>query len=96
MYAPRSNVGHGRERAGYATLRQYQSTRDCGCEADVPVMNPIPQRPDTPACLDGYPLAMVYAPKQAFEKLYDREQWLDKGTIFAELDFPFKGSRKGR
>ena len=46
--------------------------------------------------LTAYPLAMVYAPTQAFESLYDCEQWLEKGTIFKALDFPFKGSRKGR
>lgn len=96
MYAQRSNVGRGRERAGYATLRQSQINQDCTCPADLPVMNTRPSVPDLPGCLDSYPLAMVYAPKQAFENLYDREMWLSKGTIFKALDFPFKGARKGR
>ena len=96
MYAQRSNAGRQRERAPYAALRQYQSTPDCDCRPDVPVMNPAPERPGHPTCLDGYHLAMVYAPTQAFDQLYDCEQWLEKGTIFKALDFPFKGSRKGR
>lgn len=96
MYAQRSNAGRGRERAPYAALRQYQNTQDCCCEADVPVMNTSPNRPGNPPCLDTYPLAMVYAPVQGFENLYDCEQWLEKGTLFKDLDFPFKGSRKGR
>ncbi len=95
MYAQRSSAGRGRERVPYAALRQYQNSRDCDCETDVPVMNVMPQKPSH-ACPDAYPLAMVYAPAQAFENLYECEQWLDKGTIFKCLDFPFKGSRKGR
>lgn len=96
MYAQRSNVGRGRERTPYTTLRQYQNHTDCGCDADVPVMNNSPLQPNNPSCLNGYHLAMVYAPEQVFKNLYDCEQWLDKGTIFRDLDFPFKGSRKGR
>lgn len=96
MYAQRSSAGRGRERAPYAALRQSQFAPDCECEQFVPVMNVTPQNPSDPACLDAYPLAMVYAPTQAFENLYDRELWLDKGTIFTALDFPFKGARKGR
>ena len=96
MYAQRSSTGRGRERAPYAALRQYQTAQDCGCDAGVPVMNATPQKPANPTCLTGYPLAMVYAPEQAFENLYDCELWLEKGTIFADLDFPFKGARKGR
>lgn len=96
MYAQRSSVGRIREHADYATLRQNQSIRDCGCHADVPAANIAPQAPSTPSCLNGYPLAMVYAPEQAFTDIYDCEQWLDKGTIFKALEFPFRGSRKGR
>ena len=96
MYAQRSSVGRGREHADYATLRQNLNARDCDCRDPAPVANVTPSRPNSPSCLDGYPLAMVYAPSQAFEALYDCEQWLEKGTIFKSLDFPFKGSRKGR
>ena len=40
---------------------------------------------------EGYPLSMVFAPIQAFRKLYDCEIALQKGTIFEELNFPFMG-----
>ncbi len=40
---------------------------------------------------EGYPLASVYAPLQAFRKLYDCEIALQKGTIFEELNLPFMG-----
>lgn len=96
MYAQKGSVGRGRERAPYATLRQYQAPADCTCRTDAPVINQVPERPGTPDCIMGYPLAMVYAPEQRFENLYECEQWLEKGTIFQDLDFPFRGSRKGR
>lgn len=37
-----------------------------------------------------YPLAMVYAPRQAFRCLYDPETALQKGTLFSELDLPLE------
>ena len=47
--------------------------------------------------LESHPLAMVYAPLQAFRSLYDQETALQKGTLFTELDLPFMGQtvRKG-
>ena len=41
--------------------------------------------------LEGYPLAMVYAPLQKFDNLYDKKTALEQGTMFAELDLPFMG-----
>lgn len=38
--------------------------------------------------LEGYPLAMVYAPLQNFSDIYSPEMGLSRGTIFAELDLP--------
>lgn len=99
MYAQRSSVGRGREHADYATLRQNLNTRDCDCHDGAfaaPVASVTPSRPNAPSCLENYPLAMVYAPKQDFEALFECEQWLEKGTIFKALEFPFKGVRKGR
>lgn len=92
MYAPKSSAGHGRERAPYAALRQSQNHSDCGCAAAPVASYPAP----APSCLQGYPLAMVYAPAQPFENIYDRDAWLARGTIFKALDFPFKGAGKGR
>ena len=93
MYAQKPVNGRTRERAPYAALRQMQSPA-CGCAQDVPVMA-VPCRP-TPNCLDGMPPAMVYAPSQAFENIYPPEQWLEHGTIFAALDFPFRGTKRGK
>lgn len=42
--------------------------------------------------LEGYPLASVFAPLQVFRNLYDRDTALQKGTIFSELDLPFRGA----
>ncbi len=96
MYAQRSSVGRGREHADYATLRQNLNNGNCDCREAIPTANVTPSRPNSPSCLDSCPLAMVYAPTQAFEALFECEQWLEKGTIFKSLEFPFKGSRKGR
>ena len=41
--------------------------------------------------LYGYPLAMVYSPVQEWRSLYDNEMGLKRGTIFKELDLPFRG-----
>lgn len=48
-------------------------------------------------CLYGHPLAMVYAPCQAFKELYDPEVALSRGTLFSELDLPLEvaGGRGG-
>lgn len=60
------------------------------------------ERCETPSCnmncdkrkswgLEGYPLAMVYAPDQCFKDVYDMDTALMQGTIFGELDLPFMG-----
>ncbi len=36
-------------------------------------------------------LAMAYVPMQEFTDIYEPEQGLSRGTIFAELDLPFMG-----
>ena len=41
--------------------------------------------------LHGYPLAMVYSPVQEWRSLYDNELGLARGTIFKELELPFRG-----
>ena len=40
-------------------------------------------------------LAMMYVPYQRFENLYDEEKALAAGTLFAELDLPFYGGKRG-
>ena len=38
----------------------------------------------------GAPLAMIYAPEQTFTDIYEDEEGLSRGTIFADLYFPFE------
>ena len=40
--------------------------------------------------LDAHPLAMVYAPCQAFRHLYDPDTAINRGTLFSELDLPLE------
>lgn len=89
------------------------TTGGCGCEGHTSPVMPLPEMPScgvptccAPTCypcgenswgLDGYPLAMVYAPCQPFRNLYDLETALERGTLFSELDFPIEtaGGAKG-
>ena len=41
--------------------------------------------------LKGASLAMVYSPEQAFEKLYEPDEGLTRGTVFEALEKPFFG-----
>ena len=45
--------------------------------------------------LSSYHLAMVYSPLQEFHQLYEPDVALNRGTLFAELDLPFEGGKKG-
>lgn len=36
-------------------------------------------------------LAMAYVPWQKWQKIYDAEKGFCRGTIFEELDLPFRG-----
>lgn len=38
-----------------------------------------------------FPVGMTYVPKQPWERLYDIEDGLRRGTIFPSLDLPFCG-----
>ena len=39
------------------------------------------------------PLAMSYVPWQKYDEVYGENTALEKGTIFPDLYFPFKGRR---
>lgn len=62
----------------------------------------IDQEPDAPEMPveSTFPahvsLAMMYVPFQRFENLYDEEKALARGTLFAELDMPFYGGKRGQ
>ena len=45
--------------------------------------------------LRNLPLTMVYAPMQQFGKSYGTQEALMAGTLFPDIDKPFKGRRFG-
>lgn len=45
-----------------------------------------------PSGVDGLPLGMAYVPMQTWRDIYENGKGLMRGTIFAELDLPFKGA----
>ena len=73
--------------------------------------NEMPMTPGTPDARMGNPpcapgdtdsgignnlsLAMVYSPKQYWRNLFDTDRALQEGTLFRELDFPFRGEKMG-
>jgi hypothetical protein len=46
--------------------------------------------------LSDRPMGSVYAPLQDFDKLYDHERALMRGTLFSTLDLPLEVGRGGR
>lgn len=52
------------------------------------------RRPCPKNGLVDYALAMVYAPIADFRALYDPQTALSRGTLFRELDLPFRGDGK--
>ncbi len=59
-------------------------------EKDTPVMQPNNRFCDTE--LKNLPIAMAYVPMQRFDNLYENKyDALKNGTLFKELDKPFKG-----
>ncbi len=63
----------------------------------------FPSRPQPPkpeeckcdlSCVDQLPLASTYAPMQVFRNLYSPEEALCRGTLYRELDLPFRGGRQ--
>lgn len=41
--------------------------------------------------LEEMPIAMAYVPWQRWRNIYDAEKGFHRGTIFQELDLPFRG-----
>ncbi|MCI5621782.1 MAG: spore coat associated protein CotJA [Lachnospiraceae bacterium] len=66
---------------------------NCNCNAyNNTSSNQMPRRKH-PSC--NQELAMAYVPFQNFVKLYELDQGFCKGTIFQELDKPFRGFKGG-
>ena len=73
-------------------FRFLSATGDGGCCEQAPV-TPLPTVSEN-GCLSGRSLAMVYAPCQEFEGVYEPMAGLAAGTIFRELEKPFYGARR--
>lgn len=59
-------------------------SKDCGCGSD--------NCDCKPQCnFESWKAAMAYVPMQPWGKLYDFEQALKRGTLFPNLDLPFRG-----
>ena len=56
-----------------------------------PAMPQMPEESSFPAHVS---LAMMYVPFQRFQNLYEPEKALKQGTLFADLDLPFYGTKK--
>jgi hypothetical protein len=61
-------------------------SRECGC---------ISHEPSYATSDSDMALAMAYVPWQHFDSLYDLPAALEIGTIFPELNKPFRGSKGG-
>lgn len=46
--------------------------------------------------LEGLPLAMAYVPWQMWRDIFDAEKGFQCGTIFEELNKPFRGTGGGK
>ena len=60
---------------------------DCGCSREGRCRCMGESLPEN--ALSGFSLAMVYSPYQVFQSIYEPQEGLSRGTIFAELDKPF-------
>ena len=72
-----------------------QTERLCGtCGARARTLEPVECACGESGedCLQGRSLAMVYAPRNEFQSLYDPREGLCNGTVFCELNKPFHGS----
>lgn len=79
-------------RANDEYLRRASSDRGVSPAAsNSPTPPEPPQEAPEEAPYTARPLAMVYAPSQTFQNLYEPDEALSRGTLFAELDLPFEG-----
>ncbi len=60
--------------------RDFREPREASCAVS-----------DNYDALAGMPIAMAYVPWQIWRKIYDDEKAFCRGTIFEELDKPFRG-----
>ncbi|MBR4959393.1 MAG: spore coat associated protein CotJA [Clostridia bacterium] len=78
---PCSSCGHSNQVSSF-------DSNGCGCREKDSCRSTrnVPQ-------LQGFPLSMIYSPEQVWENLFEPEEALEKGTLFAGLVFPWYPSR---
>ncbi len=72
--------------------RYYNRYQRTVPSATAPRQETVPYDKDD-CCIMPTTLAMVYAPTQKFEQIYDLTSALSYGTIFKCLNMPFTGKR---
>ena len=90
-YERRNNRGSYSQSAGVRQCRQEYNAPRAACV--------VPEKSGEMSCaigdqydaVSGMPLAMAYVPWQMWRKIYDVEKGFHRGTIFEELDKPFRG-----
>lgn len=84
-------------------IRDFLNTEDEPMDdvAEAGIFFPTRPQPPKPeeckcdfSCVDQLPLASMYAPMQVFRKLYSPEEALNRGTLYCELDLPFRGGNQ--
>lgn len=99
------SYGYGREQiaadvsmdGGCGCNQVSEVTTDCGCQAAPSYyMGETEKKKDCPKVNSGYsvfeemyPVGMAYVPMQEFTDLYEIEKGFHRGTVFAQLDYPF-------
>lgn len=71
----------------------YSAPCACRIEADTPRAEHAARAQLADCAMPA--LAMIYSPKQIWQNIYNEEDALTRGTIFADLDKPFCGSTCG-
>lgn len=81
--------------ANYRGMNQdYMRRPGYGNNHMPPQTRPMPASPCCPNkqdAINNMPLAMAYIPWQTWQCLYDARKGFQRGTIFEELDKPFRG-----
>lgn len=65
----------------------YQYTED---QCEIKRLKPATSA-DSSVTFECLPIGMAYVPWQRWNKVYQKDVALDRGTIFPELDLPFLG-----
>lgn len=71
----------------------YRNTRGYNINIDPNLTQYVPAEECETDEIQGMPLAMAYVPWQCWENIYEANQGLKQGTIFADLDLPFYGGK---